>query len=147
MGDPYNNDERRPEVLSDLRTQLREAADSHRPDRERMLRRVEHGMAAPRPAARGGWLGRGGHRSPIGPAPWARVVGVTAGFRDAGSPIWLPESQVPAAASALPHSGTPLTECQRYSPSARRKRTSSSKGSPLATHVSHFALYRSRSSG
>lgn len=80
MGDPYNNDERRPEVLSDLRTQLREAADSHRPDRERMLRRVEHGMAAPRPAARGGWLGRGGHRSPIGPAPWARVVGVTAGL-------------------------------------------------------------------
>lgn len=67
------------EVLSDLRTRLREAADEHRPDRERILARVERGMAKgpERPGTR---REKGSHRLPIGPAPWARVVGVTAGL-------------------------------------------------------------------
>jgi len=63
-----------PEALNDLRTQLRQAGLAHQPNRERMLARVERGMALPEPGS------RRGHRSPSGPAPWARVVGVTAGL-------------------------------------------------------------------
>jgi hypothetical protein len=66
-----------PEVLNDLRTELRQASQTHRPDRERMLARVERGMTLPAPGS------RRGHRSPSGPAPWARVVGVTAGLMSA----------------------------------------------------------------
>ncbi|MGW8888969.1 hypothetical protein [Streptomyces sp. NPDC055749] len=53
----------------ELRGRLRDAALAHRPDRERMLARVERGMAqeppgrAPRPAG--------------APMPWLRVVGAT----------------------------------------------------------------------
>lgn len=74
MGGQNGIDGRHPEVLSGLRTQLRQAGLAHRPDRERMLARVERGMALPEPGT------RRGHRSPSGPAPWARVVGVTAGL-------------------------------------------------------------------
>ncbi|MGP3984596.1 hypothetical protein [Streptomyces sp. KR80] len=53
-----------------LRRQLKDAAASHRPDRERMLARVERGIAAP------------GHEQPprrhVGPPSWLRVVGATA---------------------------------------------------------------------
>jgi hypothetical protein len=65
---------RHPEVLSDLRTQLERAAQEHRPDREQILARVERGMSEQ------DLDGRRGHRSRSGPAPWARVVGVTAGL-------------------------------------------------------------------
>ncbi|MGW9130976.1 hypothetical protein [Streptomyces sp. NPDC055681] len=49
-----------------LRERLRTAAEAHRPDRERMLARVERGMAEG-PSA----------RTPPGPLPWLRVVGAT----------------------------------------------------------------------
>jgi hypothetical protein len=61
---------RRPGVPAGVRSRLREAAGAHQPDRERMLARVERGMAGP-PRSR---------RAPGGPAPWARVVAVTAGL-------------------------------------------------------------------
>ncbi|MYW66564.1 hypothetical protein GTY65_21230 [Streptomyces sp. SID8379] len=59
-------------MSEELRQRLREAAGTHRPDRERMLARIERGMSEPltagvRPARRGPAAG------------WARVVGVTAG--------------------------------------------------------------------
>ncbi|MEV7869387.1 hypothetical protein AB0P17_25600 [Streptomyces sp. NPDC088124] len=57
-------------VDDDLPARLREAAGEHRPDRERMLARVERGMAGPRPA---GHLPR-----PRRPAGWPRVAVVTA---------------------------------------------------------------------
>ncbi|MFI0942503.1 hypothetical protein [Streptomyces sp. NPDC021020] len=63
--------------MTDLPERLREAAHAHRPDRERMLARVEHAMTAdgagngaPESAARG-------HDRPVA-APWMRVTAVTA---------------------------------------------------------------------
>ncbi|MFJ2559450.1 MULTISPECIES: hypothetical protein [unclassified Streptomyces] len=57
-------------VDDDLPTRLREAAGEHRPDRERMLARVERGMADPRSAGRA--------PQPLRPAGWLRVAVVTA---------------------------------------------------------------------
>ncbi|MEV5611357.1 hypothetical protein [Streptomyces sp. NPDC052225] len=57
-------------MSDDLRQRLREAADAHRPDRERMLARIERGMHE-QPAAR---PERG--RPAVG---WVRIAGVTAG--------------------------------------------------------------------
>ncbi|MFC7303761.1 hypothetical protein ACFQVC_05975 [Streptomyces monticola] len=54
----------------ELRRRLRHAAAAHRPDRERMLARIERGMERP-PAQR-----RTALRRPV--APWLRVVGATA---------------------------------------------------------------------
>ncbi|MFF2326132.1 MULTISPECIES: hypothetical protein [unclassified Streptomyces] len=54
----------------ELRARLRAAAGTHRPDRERMLARVERGMAQ-RPSARVPHAGRGA-------ALWLRVAGATA---------------------------------------------------------------------
>ncbi|QNP66516.1 hypothetical protein [Streptomyces genisteinicus] len=53
--------------MDEVRSRLREAAVSHRPDREAMLARVERGMTAPpvRPPR-------------AAPAPWLRVVAATA---------------------------------------------------------------------
>ncbi|MFD0022043.1 hypothetical protein [Streptomyces sp. NPDC058382] len=55
----------------ELPRRLRVAAEAHRPDRERILARVERGMAEDRPRAR-----------PAGPPraamPWLRVAGATA---------------------------------------------------------------------
>ncbi|MFF5337561.1 hypothetical protein [Streptomyces sp. NPDC013181] len=56
------------EELSGL---LREAAGAHRPDRARMLARVERGMAGERPGA-------GAARPPRAVRPWLRVAGATA---------------------------------------------------------------------
>ncbi|MFB7309042.1 hypothetical protein [Streptomyces sp. NPDC056192] len=53
-----------------LRERLRTAAEAHRPDRERMLARLERGMAEA-PSARTPPV-------PRGPLPWLRVVGATA---------------------------------------------------------------------
>lgn len=53
-----------------LRERLRTAAEAHRPDRERMLARLERGMAQA-PSART-------PRAPRGPLPWLRVAGATA---------------------------------------------------------------------
>lgn len=57
--------------MADLPERLREAADAHRPDRERMLARVERAMSAPPTVPRQREAGRGG-------APWMRVTAVTA---------------------------------------------------------------------
>lgn len=79
---------------NDLRRRLRGAAHTHRPDRERMLARVERGMAEGRvPGARGmaGSRAPGSRRTagsrrpgartadaPRPPTSWLRVVGTTA---------------------------------------------------------------------
>nr|WSW69931.1 hypothetical protein OG461_29105 [Streptomyces sp. NBC_00995] len=55
----------------ELSVRLREAAGAHRPDRERMLARVERGMAEGRPPARV-------VRPRRAAAPWLRVAGATA---------------------------------------------------------------------
>ncbi|MFD4690738.1 hypothetical protein [Streptomyces sp. NPDC058463] len=54
----------------DLRERLRHAAASHRPDRERMLARIERSMAEEPPV-------RLPLRTPHAPKPWLRVVGAT----------------------------------------------------------------------
>ncbi|MFJ9177675.1 hypothetical protein [Streptomyces sp. NPDC102360] len=54
----------------DLRQRLRSAADAHRPDRARMLARVERGMHE-RPAS-----DEPGRRPAVG---WVRIAGITAG--------------------------------------------------------------------
>lgn len=54
----------------DLRERLRTAAAAHRPDRARMLARIERGMAQEPPAHPA--------RAPRGPMPWLRVAGATA---------------------------------------------------------------------
>ncbi|GAA1916976.1 hypothetical protein GCM10009837_47530 [Streptomyces durmitorensis] len=59
--------------MDDVRKRLRDAAAEHRPDRERMLARVERGME--RDAADLGAPHRG--RLPR-PAPWLRIAGATA---------------------------------------------------------------------
>lgn len=59
--------------MDDVRKQLRDAAAEHRPDRERMLARVERGME--RGAVDLGATSRG---RPPRPAPWLRIAGATA---------------------------------------------------------------------
>ncbi|MFE9727764.1 hypothetical protein ACFYQ5_30410 [Streptomyces sp. NPDC005794] len=54
----------------DLRERLRTAATSHRPDRARMLARIERGMAEEPPVRPA--------RPPRMPMPWLRVAGATA---------------------------------------------------------------------
>ncbi|OXY99565.1 hypothetical protein [Streptomyces diastatochromogenes] len=62
---------RQQDVHDELRARLHEAAESHEPDRARMLARIERGMSAER--------GRSGHRQtrPL-VWGWARVVSATA---------------------------------------------------------------------
>ncbi|BFO20454.1 hypothetical protein SHKM778_68420 [Streptomyces sp. KM77-8] len=60
----------RRDVDEELRARLREAAGAHEPDRERMLARVERGMAGP------GRLERRATRPPL--SGWVRVAGATA---------------------------------------------------------------------
>ncbi|MFF7337170.1 hypothetical protein ACFZAT_07475 [Streptomyces sp. NPDC008163] len=55
----------------ELSGRLREAAEAHRPDRARMLARIERGMAGGRPAPRS-------VRPPRAVRPWLRVAGATA---------------------------------------------------------------------
>ncbi|MEV8316610.1 hypothetical protein AB0Q95_20810 [Streptomyces sp. NPDC059900] len=59
--------------MDDVRKQLRDAAAEHRPDRERMLARIERGME--RDAAGSGTASRGRLSRP---APWLRIAGATA---------------------------------------------------------------------
>ncbi|MDN3293258.1 hypothetical protein QWM81_04170 [Streptomyces ficellus] len=58
--------------MDELRKHLREAAHAHRPDRARILARVERGMARP-PAD-----GAPAPRRPSPRTPWLRVAGATA---------------------------------------------------------------------
>ncbi|PBC75815.1 hypothetical protein BX265_0495 [Streptomyces sp. TLI_235] len=62
--------------MDELRRQLREAAEAHRPDRERMLARVERGMAASTadPYSAAGDLHAGRHRVRRGVLSWPRMV-------------------------------------------------------------------------
>ncbi|MFB7370173.1 hypothetical protein ACFC0D_10055 [Streptomyces sp. NPDC056222] len=53
----------------ELRARLREAAEAHRPDRARMLARVERGMAADARAVPGRPV------RPLRPVPWLKVAG------------------------------------------------------------------------
>ncbi|MEW1688138.1 hypothetical protein ACIQOF_06325 [Streptomyces sp. NPDC091265] len=55
----------------ELPRRLRGAAQAHRPDRERMLARVERGMTRDRPSSRVS-------RPPRAATPWLRVAGATA---------------------------------------------------------------------
>ncbi|WP_327291699.1 hypothetical protein [Streptomyces sp. NBC_01198] len=63
--------------MTDLPERLRNAADAHRPDRERMLARVEHAMAADGAGSGDHESGARGHDRPPA-APWMRVTAVTA---------------------------------------------------------------------
>ncbi|CAG6393955.1 hypothetical protein NMG29_20470 [Streptomyces cocklensis] len=63
--------------MTDLPERLRNAADAHRPDRERMLARVEHAMAADGAGSGRHEPGARGHDRPPA-APWMRVTAVTA---------------------------------------------------------------------
>lgn len=62
--------------MTDLPERLRNAAEAHRPDRERMLARVEHAMAADGAGTGAPEAGARGHDRPA--APWMRVTAVTA---------------------------------------------------------------------
>ena len=66
----------RRDVHEELRARLHEAAGAHEPDRERMLARVERGMAGP---------ARPEHRATRPPLfGWVRVAGAT--FAETGWP-------------------------------------------------------------
>ncbi|MFB6778190.1 hypothetical protein ACFCX0_12315 [Streptomyces sp. NPDC056352] len=107
----------------ELRERLRTAAEAHRPDRERMLARIERGMTDT-PSART-------PRAPRGAMPWLRVAGATAavcavlaagayavtsagsgdprGKQVAGPPASpAPASKPPAGGGALPTEDGPL---------------------------------------
>jgi hypothetical protein len=65
--------------MAELPERLREMAGAHRPDRERMLARVERGMAAPDLGRKHGHEhGATGPRRDRPPAPWMRVTAVAA---------------------------------------------------------------------
>ncbi|MGW7056893.1 hypothetical protein [Streptomyces sp. NPDC054887] len=86
----------------ELRRRLGEAAEAHRPDRARMLARVERGMAAEpappdrRPGAPGVWLRVAGATAAVVGALVAGGYAVTSVTRDAG----------PAHVTAPPPAGT-----------------------------------------
>ena len=77
----------------------------------------------------------------MGLASLKRFLGAFAIFNVGHDPI--PLDDVPSSS----RSGTPRSKCQRYCPSARRKRTSFSCGLPVATASIHLPACRSRSSG
>ncbi|MFI0236905.1 hypothetical protein [Streptomyces sp. NPDC016845] len=58
----------------EVRRRLRESADAHHPDRERMLARIERGMSEPHPAL-------GARRRPA--VGWVRIAGAVAGVAGA----------------------------------------------------------------
>ncbi|QNE78090.1 hypothetical protein F0344_28960 [Streptomyces finlayi] len=119
----------------ELRQRLRDAALAHRPDRERMLARVERGIAEGRPA-------RTGRASrPFGaPMPWLRVSGATAAVcgvlaagtlavtsavddnRGAGrvSGPASPSSTAPAPRPSLPAQDGPLRSDGAVNPNSNR---------------------------
>ncbi|GAA2951607.1 MULTISPECIES: hypothetical protein [Streptomyces] len=105
----------------DLRKRLHLAAASHRPDRARMLARIERGMAGDPPARTA--------RPPRRPAPWLRVAGAAvavcgvlaagafavtqtgSGQREGGQRMAAPPAPVsdgPAGGGALPAESGPL---------------------------------------
>ncbi|MFE3741174.1 hypothetical protein [Streptomyces sp. NPDC059134] len=134
-------------VDDDLPTRLREAAGEHRPDRERMLARVERGMAGPKAAGR--------PPQPPRPAGWLRVAVVTAAAAGAlgvgaltlvathGTPNQTvaasPEPARPSAEPAPGHSSphAPVEQSPSRSPgeapdTAGTSRTADPPGTPTA---------------
>ncbi|PZT74425.1 MULTISPECIES: hypothetical protein [unclassified Streptomyces] len=107
----------RDEELSGL---LREAAEAHRPDRARMLARVERGIAGERPATRA-------VRPPRAVRPWLRVAGATAAVcgvlaagafavTSAGDDGGARGDRVAAAPSGPPVSPSPAASAARRGP-------------------------------
>jgi hypothetical protein len=141
MGDRYHSDSARRvrgEVVSDLRSRLREAADAHRPDRELVLARVERGMAE-RDGRSGPRGGRGGHRWPIDPAPWVRVVGVTAalvGTLGVAVAVGLATDGVREPGRTVAASPDPAAPQDRPSPTA----PGNHRGAALPTTGEHGAI-------
>ncbi|MFD9503837.1 hypothetical protein [Streptomyces sp. NPDC060035] len=124
----------------DLRERLHHAATSHRPDRERMLARIERGMTEEPPAGRS-------LRAPHAAKPWLRVVGATAavcgvlavgavtvvsagqgepdkgraGQQVAADPVSpAPASQAPSRGGALPAENGPLWSDGSVDPHSNR---------------------------
>jgi hypothetical protein len=135
--------------MAELPERLREAAVAHRPDRERMLARVEQAMAAPGP-------GRDTERerSPglrdRPPAPWMRVtavaaavagavglgglaVGAVTGTGTPGQSVVSPAADSGASPPAV-GSGTAGTATSRPHPSAHPSSTAPAREDPGAGH-------------
>jgi hypothetical protein len=99
--------------MADLPERLHEAARAHRPDRERMLARVEHAMAEPE-VSQGARAP--GHDRP-GSAPWVRVTAVTAAVAGA---IGLGGLAVGAVGTAGDDPGSPAVVTSAGSPAGTR---------------------------
>ncbi|MFB7028152.1 MULTISPECIES: hypothetical protein [unclassified Streptomyces] len=104
-----------------LRHELREAALAHRPDRARILARVERGLAAPAPAARpprspARWTGR----------RWAAVAAVTAtvagavGLAGVMTTASTDRPAAPATTTALPAPGPAARATGTINPGSNR---------------------------
>ncbi|MFI8303530.1 hypothetical protein ACIF80_08775 [Streptomyces sp. NPDC085927] len=105
---------RRDDAPEEVRARLREAAGAHRPDRERMLVRVERGMAGPgRPVRRAarprepGWIRVAGATAAVAGVLAAAGYTAASAVRDAPAP---PQRQVavsPTTAAAPPSTPPP----------------------------------------
>lgn len=104
--------------MADLPERLREAADAHRPDRDRILARVEQARAS----QEAGSSGPGRERPP---APWMRVAAVTAAVAAAVGLGGLAVGAVTGDASPAPTTAAP----GGVSPSAPPPTSDSPRGS------------------
>ncbi|MEV6211594.1 hypothetical protein [Kitasatospora sp. NPDC051914] len=114
--------------MDELRRQLRDAAEAHRPDRERMLARVEQGMARDGAAARGARPGR--HRVRRGISAWPRVAlaaVAAAGALAVGGLAVAAIAQRPDPAPTTVPVAPPSTAGPSGSPSALPEPTSASR--------------------
>lgn len=121
--------------MTDLPERLRKAADAHRPDRERMLARVEHAMAAD-----GAHDSRGHDRPPA--APWMRVTAVTAAVAGA---IGIGGLAVGAVTGDSPQGGTVVTSggtSSAVSPAATGTSGSADGRVPLPRHSTAVSGHR-----
>ncbi|GGT86550.1 MULTISPECIES: hypothetical protein [Streptomyces] len=101
-----------------LRRQLREAAEAHRPDRARILARVERGMAAapPEPA-------RLRRSLPRPASPWARTLAVAAavvGVLILGGLVATTVHRAPAPVATVPAPHPPLQAAGAIDPGSNR---------------------------
>ncbi|MEV0096285.1 hypothetical protein [Streptomyces sp. NPDC050738] len=115
-------------MADELEKQLKEAAGAHRPDRERMLARVERGMFEPEPAA------PHRHQRSRGLGPWLRAVGATAvvaGVCAAGGY---------AVASAVQDDGPQQTVATSPTPEESTTTASPSPTASSSTRPSHHVV-------
>ncbi|MFG1810188.1 hypothetical protein [Streptomyces sp. NPDC049040] len=138
--------------MTDLPERLRNAADAHRPDRERMLARVEHAMAEDGVGGGAHESGARGHDRPPA-APWMRVTAVTAavagaigigglavgavtgGSQPGGSVVTSGDTgttQPPPAASGTSGSAVPRAPVTRHSGTASGRHKTSAPHSTAA---------------